>query len=279
MKSTLKVFGVILLISAILPVLFYVGLILWGDWHDEWSGYNYSDYISDGVCNIAVIPVIGDITTFSVAVDEGEELLSTSMSDTLAMLGKAERDPGISGVMLLVDSFGGSPSAGMMIAEELKNSSMPSAALVFDIAASSAYLAASGADTIISTPMADIGSIGVTMSYLQNTQYNEMNGQEYIELTSAKYKDAGSPDRLLTPEEKALFQRDLDLAHSEFIRMISENRDIPEDEVAKLADGSTLFASLAKEKKLVDDIGNKETVRAWFAEKLELPVEDIVFCP
>ena len=87
MKSVLKVVGAILLVSVILPFLFYGGLKIWGDWHDEWSGYNNGDLVSDGVCNIAVIPVIGDLTTFSVATDElGEELLSTSMADTLGLV-------------------------------------------------------------------------------------------------------------------------------------------------------------------------------------------------
>lgn len=279
MKSTLKIITPIILVAVLLPAVFYAGLIIWGDWHDEWSGYNASGYVSDGECNIATIPIVGDLATFGVSTDEeGGELLTTTMSDTLSAIGGASRDPNIMGIFLLVDSGGGSPSAGMMIADELKKNPLPSGAFIFDIGASSAYLAASGADTIIAAPMADVGSIGVTMSYLQNTQYNELNGQEYIELTSAKFKDAGSPDRPLTQEEKALFQRDLDLAHEEFVRMISENRDIPQDEVTKLADGSTLPAKLALEKKLIDAIGNKETAREWFAQQLELTPEEVIFC-
>ncbi len=279
MKSALKIIAPIILIALLLPVLFYAGLVIYGYWYDEYSGFNASGYVSDGECNIATIPIVGDIATFGISTDEeGGEILTTTMSDTLSALGNAERDPNIAGIMLLVDSGGGSPSAGMMIADELKKNSLPSGAFIYDIGASSAYLAASGADTIIATPMADVGSIGVTMSYLQNTQYNEINGQEYIELTSAKFKDAGSPDRPLTPEEKALFQRDLDLAHEEFVRMVSENRDIPSEEVEKIADGSTLPAKIALEKKLIDGIGNKETMRAWFAEQLELTPEEVIFC-
>ncbi len=279
MKSTLKIIAPIVLVALLLPAVFYAGLLIYGKWYDEYSGYNASGSVSDGECNIATIPIVGDLATFGVSTDEeGAEVLTTTMSDTLSKIGSASRDPNIMGIFLLVDSGGGSPSAGMMIADELKKDSLPSGAFIFDIGASSAYLAASGADTIIAAPMADVGSIGVTMSYLQNTQYNEINGQEYIELTSAKFKDTGSPDRPLTQEEKALFQRDLDLAHEEFVRMISENRNIPQEEVAKLADGSTLPAKLALEKKLIDAIGNKETAREWFAQQLELTPEEVIFC-
>lgn len=279
MKSVLKVVGAILLISVILPVLFYVGLKIWGDWHDEWSGYNYSQYISDGVCNIAVIPVVGDLTTFSVASDElGEELLSTSMADTLGLIGKAEKDPGISGIFVLIDSGGGSGSAGDFIAKELQKSQMPVAAYIFDTGSSAAYLAATGADTIIASPFSSVGSIGVTMSYLDYTKQNTNEGLQFVDLSSAKFKDSGTPDRTLTTEERGLFERDLDIWHEEFVKQVSTNRNLPIDDVAKLADGSTLPGKLALENKLVDKIGDKETARAWFSEKLGLSVEEVVFC-
>ena len=276
MKSFLIKLGAV---SVVVVGCFYICLSIWGAWHDEWSGYGSGVYVSDGVCNIATVAVIGDLATFGTNLDEeGEEVLSTTMSETLSAIGNAEQDPNIQGIMFLVDSSGGSPSSGMMIADELKTSTLPSAAFVFDMAASAAYLAASGADTIIASPMADVGSIGVTMSYLQNTKQNADNGLEYVELASAKFKDSGSPDRPLTLEEKALFQRDLDLAHGEFVRMISENRNLSKDEVAKLADGTTLPAPLALESKLIDAIGNKETAREWFANELGLSPEEVIFC-
>lgn len=279
MKPEIKVVGVILLISAIVPALFYVGLKLWGDWHDEWSGFNSSLTISDGVCNIAVIPVMGDLTTYGVAYDEtGAELLSTSMTDTLALIGKAEDDPGIAGTMMLIDSGGGSGAAGELIANEIQKSEMPSAAYILDIGASAAYLAATGADTIVASPFASVGSIAVTMSYLDYSEQNTSQGLTFVDLTSGKFKDSGTPDRALTAEERNLFERDLKIWHEVFIKQVSDNRELPIEEVAELADGSTIPASLALDKKLIDQVGNKETVRAWFAEALDLPLESIVFC-
>lgn len=275
----MKVVGIILLVSAIVPVLFYTGLILWGNWHDEWSGYNNGDLVSDGVCNIATIPIVGDITTFSVTTGEyGEELLSTSMADTLGLVGKAEKDPGIAGIMVLIDSGGGSGSAGDFIAKELQKSQMPVAAYIFDMGSSAAYLAATGADTIIASPFASVGSIGVTMSYLDYTKQNASEGLQFVDLASAKFKDSGTPDRTLTQEERELFERDLDIWHEEFVKQVATNRNLSNDDVAKLADGSTLPGKLALENKLVDQIGDKETARAWFAEKLGLSAEEIFFC-
>ncbi len=279
MKSVLKVVGVILLVSVILPVLFYVGLKIWGDWHDEWSGYNYSQYISDGVCNIAVIPVTGNLVTISDPASENEEeSLSTSMSDTVSLISKAEQDPNIFGTLLFVDSGGGSAAAGEFIAAELMKSAMPTAAYILDVGASAAYLAATGADTIIASPFADVGSIGVTMSYLDYSKQNAKEGIEYVSLTSGKFKDYGSPDKSLTAEERILLERDLAIWHEEFVKQVATNRNLSIEEVVKLADGSSMPGKMALENKLIDQLGNKETVREWFAKQLVLKVEDVVFC-
>jgi hypothetical protein len=72
---------------------FYICLSIWGTWHDSWSGYNTGVYVSDGVCNIATVPVVGELATFGISLDEeSEEVLSTTMSDTLTMISNAEQD-------------------------------------------------------------------------------------------------------------------------------------------------------------------------------------------
>ena len=259
--------------------VFWLGLQMYGSWSDEWSGYNASQYVSDGVCNIAVIPIDGEITTFPYPVDEnGLTDLTTSMSDTLSTIGKAESDPNILGILTLIDSYGGSPAGSQVIAEELKTSLLPTAAYILDAGASGGYFIATGANTIIANPFADVGSIGVTMSYLDYTKQNEEQGLEYVSLSSAKFKDSGSPDRPLSDEERALFERDLKISHDEFVREVAENRSLPIEDVALLADGSTFPAPLALEHKLIDAVGTQEDVRAWFAEQLGMSSDDVVFC-
>ncbi len=51
---------------------------------------------------------------------------------------------------------------------------------------------------IISSPLADIGSIGVNMSYLDYSRQNEEQGIDYVTLSSGKFKDYTNPDRPLT---------------------------------------------------------------------------------
>lgn len=279
MKTAIKIIVPIILVAILAPVLFYVGLILWGDWHDEWSGYNASSYIGDGYCNIAVVPVFGEIHSYGTLYDDyGNEIVSTNMTDTVALLEKAETEPGILGVMALIDSPGGTPTAAEMITNELKKSIMPNAAYIADSGTSGGYLIASGADTIIASPFADVGSIGVTMSYLDYSKQNAEEGIEYISLSSGKFKDYGAPDKPLTDEERALLERDLAIWHDEFVRQVAANRDLSVEDVKKLADGSSMPAKLALEAKLIDAVGDKDVARNWFAKELNLSPEEVVFC-
>ena len=160
-------------------IVFAVGLRIFGSWHDEWSGYNASTMISDGYCNIAVIPIIGDIIPYAGAYEDGsgnEMPPSMNPDDTLATLRWAENDPNILGVLARIDSSGGSPVASEIIANGFKNSSLPVVALIREMGTSGAYLLATGAGTIIASPFSDVGGIGLTLSYLENTAKNSKEG-------------------------------------------------------------------------------------------------------
>jgi len=262
-------------------VVFAVGLQIYGSWNDEWSGYNASIKISDGYCNIAIIPITGDIIPYAGADQDGsgnEMPPSVNPDDVLSTLHQAENDPNILGVLARIDSSGGTPVASEIIANGFKHSSLPVVALIRETGTSGAYMLATGAKTIIASPFSDVGSIGVTMSYLENTAKNTNEGLQYISLSSAKFKDYGNPDKPLTSDERNLLERDLKIWHEYFVKIVAENRNLPVEQVAKLADGSSMPGSLALENKLIDALGDQETARAWLAKQLGILLEEVVFC-
>jgi len=274
MKSTVLIAGFIVFGSIIILIGLYVGLGIWGDWHDNWSGYTSQNYVSDGVCNIGVFSVDGVIAPYH----ETDEYMTTTPEDVQQFFKNAENDPYIRGVLVQIDSLGGTPAASKSIADLLKSSPMTTVAYTGDYATSGGYLIATGADSIVSSPFSDIGGIGVTMSYVSNTKQNEMEGLEYVKLSSAIYKDYGSPDKELTPDEEKLIERDLAIYHTEFVNEVATNRNLPTEAVALLADGSSMPASLALQNKLVDVVGGTNEVKTTFAEKLGIPVEEVIFC-
>lgn len=279
-KQEIKI--IVLWIVATL-VTFTIGLWMFGVWHDEWSGYNTrtKTTISDGVCNIAVVPIIGDIIPYAGADQDGngyELPPSANPDDALVTLRSAETDSNILGVFVRIDSSGGSPVASEIIANAIKKSPLPTVALIREIGTSGAYLAATGAKTIIASPFSDIGSIGVTMSYLENTAKNAKDGLQYIPLVSAQFKDYGDPDKPLTYAERILIERDLKIIHEQFVKEVAENRGLSIEQVSKLADGSSMPGELALKNKLIDSIGDQETARDWFAEQLKITPKEVVFC-
>lgn len=263
--------------------VFSAGLLIWGVWHDEWSGYNASagTTISDGSCNIAVVPIVGEIISYTGVGDDSSGNMppsSTNPDGVLTTLRVAEADQNILGILVRIDSYGGAPVASEIIANGFKHASLPIVALIQETGISGAYLAATGAKTIIASPFSDIGSIGMTMSYLDNTVKNTKDGLRYVPLASAQFKDYGNPDKPLTQAERILLERDLKIYHDQFVKEVAENRNLPIEQVAKLADGSSMPGSLALENKLIDALGDQETAREWFAERLKLPVGEVVFC-
>jgi protease-4 len=279
MSSTLKKTVHIILLSAFVLLIFFLGLLIWGKWHDEWSGYNAS--VANEYCNVAVVPLVEEITSLdggTWAEVDFEDAGLVSADQTIKAFKDVERNPDIKGLLLRIDSPGGTPVASEMIANSLKRLNIPTVALIREIGTSGGYLAATGADTIIASPFSELGSIGVTMSYLENWQKNQSEGLNFVELSSGPFKDYGSPDKPLTPQERSLLERDLKIYHAQFVKEVAENRDLPIEHVAKLADGSSMPGVLALENKLIDELGDQEEARSWFADKLGMPVEEVIFC-
>lgn len=263
---------------------FWAGLQMWGSWNDEWSGLNAQFSVSNGYCNIAVVPIVGNITTLPQSEANGSNSTDansypeTNVDDVLYQLRLAESDPDIKGILVRIDSPGGFPVASEVLSDAIKAVSLPVVALIREYGTSGGYLAASGADAIFASLFSDVGSIGVTMSYLENVEKNAKEGLHYVPLSSAPFKDYGDPNKPLTEAERSIFERDLKILHDTFVKSVAENRGLPVEDVAKLADGSSMPGRLALEAGLIDALGNQESTRAWFAEQLGLSAAEIGFC-
>jgi len=231
-------------------------------------------------CSIMGIELHGYLSTYEVIVGEGEDHRKTedfTSSDSITWAIKdAESTDEVKAILLEVDSYGGNGVAAQEIAQALKNVDKPTVALIRSAAASAAYWAATGADFITATAISDVGGIGIDASYLDNVDKNEDEGLTYNQFTSAKFKDAGSPDRKLTDEEEALLQRDLYIMHEYFVTQVATNRGLDHDTVAALADGSTMLGQMALDSGLIDKVGGvDEVIKYLQAQGLEVDKNDL----
>lgn len=231
-------------------------------------------------CNVAGINLHGTIITYIPEHSENDSSYdfdydSTSSDGITWLIEQANSQSNIKAIVVEVDSSGGSPVAGEEISRAIEGSTKPVVAFIRDIGASGAYWSISGSNKIFASQNSDVGSIGVTGSFLNNVDNNKKEGYEYEELTAGKYKDSGSPDRRLTNEERALFLRDVNIIHENFIEAVSKNRNLPLDQVRIIADGSTVLGARAKELGLIDEIGGIYDVEKYLENILE---EEINIC-
>ncbi len=271
LQATKEFFIVIVLGLIALAILVggWIG-ISWHHGQEQGSG-------SDGSCNVADIALYGGLVYYP---GEGLDSSGTTGDQTAAegvrqQIESAEADPGVKAILLQVDSPGGDPVAGEDIAAALKRASKPTVALIADEGDSAAYWASTGAQTIFASVNSSVGDIGVTQSYLDETKQDEDGGLTFISLTAGKYKDMGNPDSSLTPEERVLFQRDLNVTMQNFIDTVAANRNLSVASVTAIADGSSLNGQLAREDGLVDKIGNIYDVENYLKSKIG---DDVTLC-
>ncbi len=134
------------------------------------------------------------------------------------------------------------------------------------VAASGGYYVAAGAQAIVANPGTITGSIGVIMNHLNLTDLVQKIGIAPVVIKSGEFKDLGSPFRELGKNEKQLLQQMVDELHQQFVADMAFARDMPEEALAKLADGRVYTGQTALNLKLIDRTGNLEDAVAWAAE-------------
>jgi protease-4 len=219
------------------------------------------------------VPLDGELFVSQLDATAGS---GSAANDVVAQIEQATNDDSIKGIVLRINSPGGSPVGGEMIAQALRAAGKPTVALIQDLGDSAAYFAATGGDWIIASPFSDVGDIGVTSSYVDNSKADTKNGQTFVQISTGKYKDAGNPDKMLTDDERALLQKNVDEAYATLVDEIALNRSMPTSTVKALANGASMPASEAIGKGLVDELGGATAAREWFVTKLA--DKDVTLC-
>ena len=269
-EKTKQVFKIIFFVLIIGTVFMF--------WYDQVTFNFFAEQedvsqIWEDSSNVALIKVYGDIVGYEEVWESG--WMQTSSEKVLEYINQININEQIKAIIVEIDSGGGEPVASEEIYMALKRTQKPTVALIKGMGASGAYVVAIGTDKIYASNFSDVGSIGVTMSYLDYSKQNEKEGITYQQLSSGKFKDAGDMDKELTVEEKELLMRDINKVHRMFVEIVAENRDLDYDYVAKLADGSTMLGIDAKEVGLIDEIGDLEDVKEYLSNKLD--IEPVIF--
>lgn len=200
--------------------------------------------------SVAVIRVDGVIAGTGSAYDG-----YITPEDFKDQIDQAEEDDSVKAIVLRVDSPGGTVAASEEIAAYVKACDKPVVVSVGDVGASGAYMVSSQAEEIWAMPGSTVGSIGVIAEIPNVEKLLDKVGVDFQVITAGELKDAGTPFRPLTEEERALIQGEVDDAYDQFVDIVAEGRRMQRSEVESLATGWAWNGTRAKELGLVDKIG------------------------
>ena len=218
--------------------------------------------------NVALITIEGVITTDGGASTIGETTISSSQ--ITEFLADAEANKDIKAIVLEINSPGGSAVASDEIASAVKKSNKPTVAVIREAGASGGYWIASSTDHIIANRMSITGSIGVISSYLEFSGLMEEYGVGYERLVSGPFKDLGTPFKSLKQNEKNILQSKIQLIHEFFVDEVAENRNLPREEVTRLATGEFYLGVEALNLGLIDQLGDRFTAEQYLQTRYDL---------
>jgi len=182
-------------------------------------------------------------------------------SDIVRQIKKYREESDIKGILLRVDSPGGGVVASHEIYEEVRKTrdeGKPIVVSMGSLAASGGYYVSVGASRIVANPGTLTGSIGVISEFMRYDPLLSKIGVEETTIKSGKLKDAGSPYREMTEEDKEYFQSLMDDVHRQFIAIVEKERKLDHDSLLAFADGRVFTGEQAKKLKLVDTLGTFE---------------------
>lgn len=184
-------------------------------------------------------------------------------NDVYRQLKAARQDRRVMGLIIRVNSPGGTISASDQIYKEIRKfreeKGRPVVAFMQGVAASGGYYTSVACDKIIAEPTTITGSIGVISSYFVVQELLEDKlGVMPVTIKSGQKKDWPSPFRKPSPEElQYMREKVMTPAYERFVDIVIEGRkaSLDPNEVRQLADGGIFGAQEAVKEKLIDGIG------------------------
>lgn len=236
LKKTFKKIGYTLLFIACIPL---IPLLIGGI-----SGF-YDRYLETRA-SVGVLPIKGVLYD------------SSYYNRQLSTFFKNDQ---IKAILLKIESPGSASGTGQAIYNEIlelkRAYPKPVIVVVENVCASGGYYIASAADYIIASPMAMLGSIGVTMPYFfQLKDFTEYHKVKYVPLAAGDYKNSTNPFTDITPEQKQMLQSVIDDSYEQFAADVAGQRGLSLDNKDEWANGKIFNGRQALSLGLIDAVGS-----------------------
>jgi protease-4 len=234
--------GIFFKMATLVYVLF-IGLMISKSAEDVVRGSNGEPYA-------AIIEVNGVIAAAQDA----------SADNIITALREAFKDEQVLGIILRINSPGGSPVQSGYVYDEIKRlketRELPVYAVISDLGASGAYYIAAAADEIYADKASLVGSIGVVGSSFGFTGAMEKFGVERRLYTAGEHKGFLDPFSPENPEEKKFWEGVLKVTHNQFIEQVRLGRGERLKETPDMFSGLVWSGEQAVEMGLIDGLSS-----------------------
>jgi protease IV len=234
-------------ILAILAVLLALGALFW-------SGGDFKKHFD----HIARIHIDGLIT--------GDEA-------TLALLDGLAKSTRVKGVIIRIDSPGGTTAGSEAIYEKIRKiaKDKPVVAVMDTVAASGGYITAIAADYIVARGNTITGSIGVIFSFPEISKLLDTLGIRMEEIKSGELKAEPTPYKPMSDRVRQVSNEMVQESFAWFTGLVVERRKLSAERVKVLADGRVYTGRQAVTEKLIDALGGEEVALDWLQTQGKLP--------
>lgn len=229
-------------------------ITLFGDGTDPLEEYTLEGKGTDKILLLSLKGFVGDRSR--------RGLLSTRPSmvqEVAAHLKRAEEDKAVKGLLLKVDSPGGSVAASDLVYHQIlrfkEKKKVKVVAVLMGVAASGGYYVSLPADHIMAHPTTVTGSVGVVSITPKVAGMMEKLGLEVEVNKQGRNKDMGSPFRVSTPDERRILEGLVTGLGNRFLELVSLHRRLPPEVLSDVATARVYLADEALRLGLVDEIG------------------------
>ena len=234
-----------------------------GDYVESFEKANRHD---DDGAKIAVVYAEGDIV-------DGEGNPDNVGGDRYARAIRRFRlDSNVKGIVLRVNSPGGSVSASGVIRHELEQAAAVKPVVISfgSVAASGGYYISTVGARIFAEPNTVTGSIGVFGLFLNFQKLASDNGVLFDTVQTAPYASILSPLQPKSDAELAILQKAVDKDYQQFLQIVADSRKLPAAQVNEIAQGRVWAGKEAVRLHLVDELGGLTDAVSYLGHQTRL---------
>jgi protease IV len=197
----------------------------------------------------------------------------TEDRNQLKLLHELAESKHVAGVILFVNSPGGTTTGGEALFEAIRDlaKSKPVVAQFGTLATSAAYIVGLASDHVVARGNTITGSVGVIVQWAEFSQLLDKLGVKMNEIKSGILKANPSPFQPLDEAGRTVAEQMVAESQRWFLGLVATRRGIDTKSVAGLEQGRIFTGREALAFKLIDEIGGEAAAVAWLEDKRNLP--------